>query len=248
LIDTLPVEDTPMPEIFEEALDEREANTETASIEEDDVIEDVHPHSENALSLYTAGPAAESQDILHICHSLINPFPMLGREDSKDILVQQLMHNYVHNVATVLQPVVHSGNAYSSIYATQAMAVALKSSKNENEIQHLGPSNIALNSKTALLYALLTSSAFFLRGSDRFGEADALATSFRLKAQAHLQLALKSLFDPKTSSGQSSSEKSLSDYEGVLSVMLTLVTADVSFLNSDECSFLLTSFRFLTGK
>ncbi|CAG9947780.1 unnamed protein product [Clonostachys rosea f. rosea IK726] len=227
LIDTLPVEDTLMPEIFEEALDEREANTETASIEEDDVIEDVHPHSENALSLYTAGPAAESQDILHICHSLINPFPMLGREDSKDILVQQLMHNYVHNVATVLQPVVHSGNAYSSIYATQAMAVALKSSKNENETQHLGPSNIALNSKTALLYALLTSSAFFLRGSDRFGEADALATSFRLKAQAHLQLALKSLFDPKTSSGQSSSEKSLSDYEGVLSVMLTLVTADV---------------------
>ncbi|VUC32605.1 unnamed protein product, partial [Clonostachys rosea] len=227
VIDTLPVPDIPMAETFENILDERGADVEIATVEDDDVIEDVVPHSDNALALYTAGSAIESHDVLQICHSLISPFPTLGRENRKDILIQQLMHNYVQNVATVLQPVVHSGNAYSSIYATQAMAVALKSSKNDNESQLVGRSDIALNSKTALLYALLTSSAFFLRGSDRFGEADALATSFRLKAQAHLQLALKSLFDLKTTSGQSSPDKSLSDYEGVLSVMLTLVTADV---------------------
>lgn len=144
-----------------------------------------------------------------------------------DSLVSRLMDHYVHNLATVLQPVLHSKNAYSAIYATEAMAVA-KSMPWSESVQQRGVSD----SKVALLYSLLTSASFHLRGFDRTDEADSMARYFRIKAVSHLRLALDSIRISDNRLTVASRAQAQSMVEAVFSVMLTLITADVSL----ECS------------
>lgn len=94
--------------------------------------------------------------------------------------------------------------------------------------QHTGVSNIVSNSKLALLCSLLTSSSFHLRGCGQFDSADAVARYFRSKAMKYLRLALSSGYTAVGSSANSASMvQSIPNPESVLSVILTLVTADV---------------------
>lgn len=145
----------------------------------------------------------------------------LARVASRDTLINTLLHHYVHNVANVLQPIKHPRNTYSSIYATTAMAVAQRMPR-----QSLQQDLRVPNSKVALLYSLLTSSAFQLRGHDDDSEADFLARYCRNQAISHLQLALDSLSGSQHPSQQGKMVAS-AKREEVLSVMLTLVTADI---------------------
>ncbi|KAJ3541534.1 hypothetical protein NM208_g4561 [Fusarium decemcellulare] len=149
-------------------------------------------------------------------------FTDLGNNSCRDHLVSNLMYHYVNNVATILQPILHSRNTYNSIYATKAMTIADSLSWGD-----IVQSSSISDSKVALLYSLLTSSAFHLRGFRATDEADALARYFLVKAQSHLQLALDALFVPSDHSSTIARATSLSKREAVLSVMLTLVTADI---------------------
>ncbi|KEY66699.1 hypothetical protein S7711_09719, partial [Stachybotrys chartarum IBT 7711] len=106
----------------------------------------------------------------------------------QDNLVGSLMGHYLHSVANTLQPVLHPRNAYSSIYGSKAMSIANRISWNDI-MQRMRVSN----SKIALLYSLLTSSSFHIRGFNRSDDADAVARYFHVKAVLHLRLALDSL-------------------------------------------------------
>lgn len=145
----------------------------------------------------------------------------LTRATSRDTLINTLLHHYVQNVASVLQPIKHPRNTYSSIYASTAMAVAQRIPWQSSQQSFSIPS-----SKVALLYSLLTSSAFQLRGHDNNPEADFLARYCRNQSIMQLQLALDSLSN--SSSSYQDKMVSRAKSEEVLSVMLTLVTADVS--------------------
>jgi hypothetical protein len=149
----------------------------------------------------------------------------LARVASRDTLINTLLRHYVQDVANVLQPIKHPRNTYSSIYATTALAVAQRM-----PWQPLHRDLRIPNSKVALLYSLLTSSAFQLRGHDDNHEADFLARYCRNQAISHLQLALDSLPGSEQHSSQQGKMLASAKREEVLSVMLTLVTADVSAL------------------
>lgn len=146
----------------------------------------------------------------------------LGKSPVRDNLINTLMDHYSHNVANILQPVLHSRNAYNSYYATEALAVA-KYCPWTDVVQRRNVSD----SRVALLCSLLTSSSFHMRGFDKSHEADALARYFRGKALSHLRMALDSLQGFNGKLGLIDAH-SMAKYEAVLSVTLTLVTADVS--------------------
>ncbi|KFA74744.1 hypothetical protein S40288_08833 [Stachybotrys chartarum IBT 40288] len=140
----------------------------------------------------------------------------------QDNLVGSLMGHYLHSVANTLQPVLHPRNAYSSIYGSKAMSIAKRISWNDI-MQRMRVSN----SKIALLYSLLTSSSFQIRGFNRSDDADAVARYFHVKAVSHLRLALDSLHHTGEGPNLIITPRFLAKCEGVLAVMLTLVTADV---------------------
>lgn len=146
-----------------------------------------------------------------------------------DAQISVLMTHYLSNVANILQPVLHPCNAYSSIYGNEAKSTAQRMSwgnvLRQSKVSH---------SKLALVYSLLTSSSFHLRGCDpnRSEDADAMARYFRIKAGSHLRVAIDSLREHSMEVGlPTSRNSSFAKWEGVLRVMLTLVTADVSLHN-----------------
>ena len=148
--------------------------------------------------------------------------PSLAAGLQNDLLVDVLLGHYIQTVSNILQPVRHPGNAYSSLYGSRAMSVAKKLSWSD-AVQHLQVSDC----KVALLCSLLASSSFHLRESDKFSDADATARFFRSKAISHLRQALST----RTTTGQPGLQvlsRSVASSRAVLSVMLTLITADVS--------------------
>ncbi|KAI5456889.1 hypothetical protein BGZ63DRAFT_80892 [Mariannaea sp. PMI_226] len=147
----------------------------------------------------------------------------LGSTANRHNLISMLMNHYVLNVANILTPFRHPQNTYSSIYASSAMAVAQRIP--QGSLSYDSPVS---HSKVALVYSLLTSSAFQLRGRDDNTEADILARSFRNQAISHLQLALNSLSGPSPNGSPTNEIFAIAKREEVLSVMLTLITADVS--------------------
>ncbi|KAH8658438.1 fungal-specific transcription factor domain-containing protein [Xylariales sp. PMI_506] len=153
---------------------------------------------------------------------IIMPWNTLGRNIDREHLITNLMEHYRHGVASILQPVRHSHNAYRSIYATEAMAMS-EASANMYALQSAGPAI----SRVALLYSLLASAGFHLRGQDKAQDLDDMARYFRAKAYSHLQLALESLPVTHNQSSLEVRARPLSIWEGVLSVILTMVTADI---------------------
>ncbi|GAW15162.1 hypothetical protein ANO14919_045710 [Xylariales sp. No.14919] len=137
---------------------------------------------------------------------------LLGHDACKEQFINSLMHHYRQDVATILQPVKHCHNEYRSIYASKAMTISELISGQS----HLSRT-ISSTSRLALMYSLLASSGFHLRNLYKLRDLDHLARNFRAKAYSLLRTALKSL----------SPVKSQAFREAVLSVTLTLVTADI---------------------
>ena len=130
-------------------------------------------------------------------------------------------------VANILQPIIHPANTYTSIYVPSAVTtfktISWDSPLDKNP--QVPPSQIAL------LFSILSSSAFHLRGRDETKEADDLARHCRAKALSHLQLSLSNLPASDVMEIAGPENSTIANLEAILSVMLTLVTADVSQLS-----------------
>lgn len=136
-----------------------------------------------------------------------------------DKTTRELMYNYITTVADLLQPASHYQNPYKSIYVPNAL---IGSSDSLVGVGMLEPSH----SNVAVFHAILSVSAFHLRGTDTCPERivfDKLGRLHRGKAFEHLQ---KALLD----------ELDRSDHHAAMSAMLSLVSSDVSpfFLSNNS--------------
>lgn len=155
--------------------------------------------------------------------TLLDASSSLTLKASRDSLIGSLIHHYVYVVANILQPIIHPANTYTSIYVPSAVtAFKTMSWESPAENKHVAPSQIAL------LFSILSSSAFHLRGRRETLQADDLARSCRSKALSHLQLSLSSLPELDAIEIITTENGMAPKLEAVLSVMLTLITADVS--------------------
>ncbi|KAI0159695.1 fungal-specific transcription factor domain-containing protein [Xylariaceae sp. FL1272] len=145
----------------------------------------------------------------------------LNRSASQTQMINNFMDHYRHSVASILQPVRHCHNAYRSFYATRAMETSEVGSR-DNSVE-LKVSSI---SQRALLYSLLASAGFHLRSLHRSQNLDDLARHFRTRAYSYLKEALGSLSSVNRQEFPYV-QRPLVMWEGVLSVTLTLVTADI---------------------
>ncbi|KAL3473169.1 fungal-specific transcription factor domain-containing protein [Aspergillus californicus] len=142
----------------------------------------------------------------------------------------ELMHNYIHVVADLLQPASHARNPYRSIYAPKAMQAAVTC--------FVGVGGIPSQASTAVFHALLAVSAFHMHGYlphvQRYG---ALGRLHRLKAVESLQ---KSIAAPGTEI----------DHHLTMSAMLSMVSIDLMeggmsdfWIHLDGCEKLLLMVR-----
>lgn len=176
------------------------------------------PHSANNPQMFGLNGIDEAgEDEIENQNDAVSPSSLslhLRSSIYRDPLAGLLMNNYVLNIADLLQPIVHHQNPYSSIYVPSAM---------------IGSSNLLFGtgndlrvpaSSTAIFYSLMATSAFHLRGSDeseRGGELDLLGREFRVKSFKLLRKAMCDSADsPESNAAQ-----------GIMSAMLSLVTADV---------------------
>ncbi|KAL4890660.1 fungal-specific transcription factor domain-containing protein [Aspergillus ambiguus] len=146
-----------------------------------------------------------------------------------DSAAAELMHNYIHIVSNVLQPVHHPKNPYRSIYAPQAMATG-----------HIvvGIGEKPSHSGVALSHGLLAVSAFYLhRLHQEDRHYDKIARLHRMKAISNLKSAL--LMGEETSGGLTA-----------LLAMLSLVSIDLMeggmtefWIHLDGCEKLKASLR-----
>ncbi|KFY33785.1 hypothetical protein V494_07331 [Pseudogymnoascus sp. VKM F-4513 (FW-928)] len=136
----------------------------------------------------------------------------------RNILESQLMENYVRKVATLLQPIPHSQNTYSSLYVPNALlgSATLRG----------GPARGG-SGTVAIFFSLMATSAFNLRGTNMNSNFDQVARTLRLKAFDWLQMALEELPEldhgKKDVCGPGVSQM----YESAISAILTLITADI---------------------
>lgn len=149
----------------------------------------------------------------------------LAMSAGRNSLVGTLIHHYVHIVANLLQPVVHPRNTYTSIYVPSAMTALSNFSWDESPGQ--GSSRTS-PSELALFFSLLASSAFHLRGYRDTSSGDAIARYCRTKAISNLQVSLAGISASDEQPGPGGQVASAANLEAVLSVVMTLVTADVS--------------------
>ena len=142
----------------------------------------------------------------------------LNKGYRQNILESQLMENYVRNVATLLQPIPHSQNTYSSLYVPNALlgSATLRG----------GPTRGG-SGTVAIFFSLLATSAFNLRTTNMASTFEEVARTLRLKAFDWLQMALEEL--PELDHGKRDLCGSAVSqmYESAISAILTLITADI---------------------
>lgn len=142
----------------------------------------------------------------------------LDKRYRQNILESQLMENYVRNVATLLQPIPHSQNTYSSLYVPNALlgSATLRG----------GPTRGG-SGRVAIFFSLLATSAFNLRATNMASTFDEVARTLRLKAFNWLHMALEEL--PELDHGKMDlCGPAVSQmYESAISAILTLITADI---------------------
>lgn len=126
-----------------------------------------------------------------------------------DPALAELMHNYIHVVADLLQPAHHRHNPYRSLYVPKAVGAAAAS-------LFVGATGTASQAGTALFHALLAVSASHLHRQQpdqpRYGRQGRM---HRIKAIEHLQICLA---EP---------EKGKENHT-MMSAMLSMVSIDVS--------------------
>ncbi|KAL3457282.1 fungal-specific transcription factor domain-containing protein [Aspergillus heterothallicus] len=125
-----------------------------------------------------------------------------------DPAMAELMHNYIHVVADLLQPAHHTHNPYRSLYVPKAIEAASGN-------LFLGAGGIPSQAGTALFHALLAVSAFHLHrhqpDQERYGRQGRM---HRIKAIEGLQW---SLAEPDNGK----------DYHTTMSAMLSMVSIDL---------------------
>ncbi|OBT45078.1 hypothetical protein VE00_05177 [Pseudogymnoascus sp. WSF 3629] len=136
----------------------------------------------------------------------------------QSILEGQLMENYVRNVATLLQPIPHSQNTYSSLYVPNALlgSATLRG----------GPTRGG-SGTVAIFFSLMATSAFNLRATNKTNTFDEVARTLRLKAFDWLQMALEELPELNHSKKDVCRSGVSQMYESAISAILTLITADI---------------------
>ncbi|KFY95504.1 hypothetical protein V500_02731 [Pseudogymnoascus sp. VKM F-4518 (FW-2643)] len=142
----------------------------------------------------------------------------LNKGYRQNILEGQLMENYVRNVATLLQPIPHSQNTYSSLYVPNALlgSATLRG----------GPTRGG-SGTVAIFFSLLATSAFNLRTTDMASTFEEVARTLRLKAFDWLQMALEELPELGHGKGDLCGSSVSQRYESAISAILTLITADI---------------------
>lgn len=123
-----------------------------------------------------------------------------------------LMHHYITNIPDLLQPANHYRNPYKLIYVPSAIIGS------SNLILGMGAKTELSSSNIAIFHALLSVSAFHLRGT-RYTENNTmfeqLGRFHRAQALQNLRIALQN-------------ESREMDRHAAMAVMLSLVTSDVS--------------------
>jgi hypothetical protein len=145
----------------------------------------------------------------------------------QDPVIDQLMENYVHNVANVLPPLPHPESPYAAVYVPNAMVGAA------NLLFGLSDTGSDLpSSNVAVFYALLATSAFQLRGPNGNSGStfDVMARRFRAKALSSLQKALEAPIGTAQDRVLSRSSRSTSIIEALILAMLAFSSMDVSML------------------
>ncbi|KAF4119431.1 hypothetical protein GMORB2_4773 [Geosmithia morbida] len=168
------------------------------------------------------------------------------RQPSTDIL-PLVAWPFEADARTDTLPVLHARNAYSTIYANEALAVARRMSLRPDPAS--GPvQDHGWDSKVALMYSLLASSSVHMSGGRRSSDGThAISRSFRVHAVSHLRKALGSLSVASRGEGYDGRRRGQdgtaittapphvpAQLEAVLKVMLTLVTADIMDGHMDE--------------
>lgn len=128
-----------------------------------------------------------------------------------DKTTRELMYNYINVVADLLQPASHSQNPYKTIYVPTALIGSA------DRLCSIGMAD-ASHSNVAVFHAILSVSAFHLRGTENLPERtifDKLGRLHRGKAFEFLQKALLNDLDR-------------SDHQAAISAMMSLVSSDVS--------------------
>jgi hypothetical protein len=128
-----------------------------------------------------------------------------------DKATRELMHNYITTVADLLQPASHYQNPYKSIYVPNALIGSADSIGGVGMLERS-------HNNVAVFHAILSVSAFHLRGTDASPDRvvfDKLGRLHRGKALEHLQIALLDELDR-------------SDHNAAMSAMMSLVSSDVS--------------------
>lgn len=136
-------------------------------------------------------------------------------------LAELLLDHYTSYVATLLQPVARSGNAYKSIHAPIAIQAwdALCHSADD-------PSASVAASDVAILFSILATSAVHLHSpSDR--PSQCLFRAFQQQAHSNLSLALKHSSPQSAALIKPYNDGTLHDLENIMSASLTLITLDV---------------------
>lgn len=132
-----------------------------------------------------------------------------------DSTMAELMHNYIHVVADLLQPARHKHNPYRSLYIPKAIEAAAGS-------LFVGATGESSHAGTALFHALLTVSASHLhRHRPENSQYGRLGRMYRIKAIASLQL---SLTEPDEARNCNT----------IMSAMLSMVSVDVGPLPPSE--------------
>ena len=143
----------------------------------------------------------------------------------QDPFISWLMDHYVNDVTHLLQPIMHPQNTYSSIYVPIALIGSGRMLFGASD-----PKSNVPASNAAIFYSLLATSAFHLRDTDVTGRLVDTARAFRAKSFAHLQRALQEPATALDGEPVPSESSTSAKYESAMSAMLTLVTADASFL------------------
>lgn len=136
-------------------------------------------------------------------------------------LVTKLMNHYMQNVTNVLQPVVYRRSTYNSIYVPEALSGYQKFLLNMTF-----QDSRVLVPKIAIFFSLLSTSAFHLRGTDTTMMFQEIGVDLRIRAQKYLRKAIEILPANETQFAEVTHIDAM-QLEATLSVILTLVTADV---------------------
>ncbi|OJJ44219.1 hypothetical protein ASPZODRAFT_160869 [Penicilliopsis zonata CBS 506.65] len=184
----------------EECCDEDDDNA-SGEIQRMEIDDNFNNNNNSSSNDKKTGPLIVNRD-------MVMP-PQLAGSLSMNREVSQLLHNYIHVVADLLQPASHSLNPYRSIYFSRAIASSAG--------QLVGVQGSPESGATALFHALLAVSAFHLhrQSAGTVPYYEKLGRVHRVRAIESLQKALPC------------AEENMQDVYTTMSAMLSMASIDI---------------------